>query len=120
LAYPLGGRFNIAHGVSNALLLPYVMTWNKMACVERMQDIAEAMGVKTAHLSANEAADKAVEAMTELCAAVEIPLGLRSFGVPEDAIPAMAVEAAGIERLMRNNPRKLSTVDIEKIYRAAY
>jgi len=120
LAYPLGGRFNIAHGVSNALLLPYVMTWNKMACVERMQDIAEAMGVKTAHLSANDAADKAVEAMTALCAAVEIPPGLRSFGVPEDAIPAMAVEAAGIERLMRNNPRKLSAIDIEKIYRAAY
>ena len=120
LAYPLGGRFNIAHGVSNALLLPYVMTWNKMACVERMQDIAEAMGVKTAHLSATEAADKAVQAMTDLCAAVEIPPGLRSFGVPEDAIPAMAVEAAGIERLMRNNPRKLSAVDIEKIYRAAY
>ena len=120
LAYPLGGRFNIAHGVSNALLLPYVMTWNKMACVERMQDIAEAMGVKTAHLSLNEAADSAVAAMTELCAAVEIPLGLRSFGVPEEAIPAMAVEAAGIERLMRNNPRKLSAADIEKIYRAAY
>jgi alcohol dehydrogenase class IV len=32
----------------------------------------------------------------------------------------MAVEAAGIERLMRNNPRKLSAADIEKIYRAAY
>ena len=104
----------------NALLLPYVMTWNKMACIERMQDIAEAMGVKTAQLSANEAADKAVQAMTELCAAVEIPQGLRSFGVPEDAIPTMAVEAAGIERLMRNNPRKLSAIDIEKIYRAAY
>ncbi|MNF16745.1 hypothetical protein D3C80_2199040 [compost metagenome] len=58
--------------------------------------------------------------MSELCAAVEIPSGLRSFGVPEDAIPAMAVEAAGIERLMRNNPRKLSAIDIEKIYRAAY
>lgn len=77
-------------------------------------------GVKTAHLSASEAADKAVEAMTELCAAVEIPRGLRSFGVPEEAIPAMAVEAAGTERLMRNNPRKLSATDIEKIYRAAY
>ena len=58
--------------------------------------------------------------MTDLCVAVEIPVGLRSFGVPEDAIPAMAVEAAGIERLMRNNPRKLSAIDIEKIYRAAY
>ena len=57
-----------------------------------MQDIAEAMGVKTAHLSANEAADKPSQAMTELCAAVEIPSGLRSFGVPEDAIPAMAAK----------------------------
>lgn len=120
LAYPLGGRFNIAHGVSNALLLPYVMHWNKLACVERMQDIAQAMGVNVSALSLNDAADQAVEAMTRLCAAVEIPQGLRSFGVPEEAIPAMAVEAAGIERLMRNNPRKLSAADIEKIYRAAY
>ncbi|TFF07696.1 iron-containing alcohol dehydrogenase [Pseudomonas sp. BCA14] len=120
LAYPLGGRFHIGHGVSNALLLPYVMQWNKLACVERMRDIAQAMGVNIAGLSMADAADQAVEAMTRLCAAVEIPAGLRSFGVPEDAIPAMATEAAGIERLMRNNPRKLSVADIEKIYRAAY
>ena len=120
LAYPLGGRFNIAHGVSNALLLPYVMEWNKLACVERMRDIAEAMGVRVAHLSDRDAADLAVKAMADLCAAVEIPSGLRSFNVPEDAIPAMAEEASKIERLMRNNPRKLTAADIEKIYRAAY
>ena len=120
LAYPLGGRFNIAHGVSNALLLPYVMAWNKMACVERFRDIADAMGVPLAGLSEQQAASLAVEAMAELCAAVDIPTGMRSFGVPEEAIPAMAQEAAGIERLMRNNPRKLSAADIEQIYRAAY
>lgn len=120
LAYPLGGRFNIAHGVSNALLLPYVMEWNKLACVERMRDIADAMGVRVAHLSDRDAADLAVKAMADLCAAVEIPSGLRSFNVPEDAIPAMAEEASKIDRLMRNNPRKLTAADIEKIYRAAY
>ena len=120
LAYPLGGRFNIAHGVSNALLLPYVMEWNKLACVERMRDIADAMGVRVTHLSDKDAADLAVKAMADLCAAVEIPSGLRSFNVPEDAIPAMAEEASKIERLMRNNPRKLTAADIEKIYRAAY
>ena len=120
LAYPLGGRFNIAHGVSNALLLPYVMAWNKLACVERMRDIAEAMGLRVAHLSDKDAADQAVHAMADLCAAVEIPSGLRSFNVPEDAIPEMAEEASKIERLMRNNPRKLTAADIEKIYRAAY
>jgi alcohol dehydrogenase class IV len=120
LAYPLGGRFNIAHGVSNALLLPYVMEWNKMACVERFRDIAEAMGVRVADLNDKDAADQAVKAMADLCAAVEIPSGMRSFNVPEDAIPAMAEEASKIERLMRNNPRKLTATDIEKIYRAAY
>jgi alcohol dehydrogenase class IV len=120
LAYPLGGRFNITHGVSNALLLPYVMEWNKLACVERMRDIADAMGVRVAHLSDKDAADLAVKAMADLCAAVEIPSGLRSFNVPEDAIPAMAEEASKIDRLMRNNPRKLTAADIEKIYRAAY
>ncbi|MED0715226.1 iron-containing alcohol dehydrogenase, partial [Aeribacillus composti] len=46
LAYPLGGRFHIAHGVSNSLLLPYVMKWNKIACLERFRDIAEALGEK--------------------------------------------------------------------------
>lgn len=120
LAYPLGGRFNIAHGVSNALLLPYVMAWNKMACVERFRDIAEAMGVRVANLSDKDAADQAVQAMADLCAAVDIPTGMRSFNVPEDAIPAMAEEASKIDRLMRNNPRKLTAADIEKIYRAAY
>lgn len=120
LAYPLGGRFNIAHGVSNALLLPYVMEWNKMACVERFRDIAEAMGVRVADLSDKDAADQAVKAMADLCAAVDIPSGMRSFNVPEDAIPAMAEEASKIDRLMRNNPRKLTAADIEKIYRAAY
>jgi alcohol dehydrogenase len=120
LAYPLGGRFNIAHGVSNALLLPYVMEWNKMACVEKFRDIAEAMGVRVADLSDQDAADLAVKAMADLCAAVDIPSGLRSFNVPEDANPAMAEEASKIERLMRNNPRKLTAGDIEKIYRAAY
>jgi alcohol dehydrogenase class IV len=120
LAYPLGGRFNIAHGVSNALLLPYVMAWNAMACLERFRDIAEAMGLRVAHLSDKDAADSAVQAMSDLCAAVDIPAGLRSFDVPEDAIPAMAEEASKIDRLMRNNPRKLTAADIEKIYRSAY
>jgi len=120
LAYPLGGRFNIAHGVSNALLLPYVMAWNKLACVERMAEIAAAMGVNVVGLSATQAADRAVEAMAELCASVDIPKGLSSFGVPQAALVEMADEASKIERLMRNNPRQLSAGDITKIYQAAY
>ncbi|MDI6525143.1 iron-containing alcohol dehydrogenase [Pseudomonas otitidis] len=120
LAYPLGGRFGITHGVSNALLLPHVMRWNKLACAERLRDIALAMGVNIVGLSDSQAADACVDAMAELCAAVDIPTGLRAFNIPEDALATMAVEASNIDRLMRNNPRKLTAADIEAIYRAAW
>ncbi|MFB4390744.1 MULTISPECIES: iron-containing alcohol dehydrogenase [unclassified Pseudomonas] len=120
LAYPLGGRFNIAHGVSNALLLPHVMHWNKIACAERMRDIGEAMGLRLSHLSDAQSADATVQAMADLCRAVDIPQGLHAFDIAQDAIPAMAEEASKIERLMRNNPRPLSVADIEQIYRRAY
>jgi alcohol dehydrogenase class IV len=120
LAYPLGGRYYIAHGVSNALLLTYVMEWNKISCVERFRDIAEALGENVTGLTDHKAADLAVEAMRRLCDAVNIPKGLRAFNIPEGDIPSMAEDASEIERLLKNNPRKLSVDEIEQIYRAAY
>lgn len=120
LAYPLGGRYHIAHGVSNALLLPFVMEWNKISCLERFRDIAIALGEKIEGLSDAEAADRAVAAMRRLCEEVNIPKGLHAFGIPESAIPEMAEDASKIERLLKNNPRQLSKMDIEKIYQSAY
>ncbi|MEH7436110.1 iron-containing alcohol dehydrogenase [Neobacillus drentensis] len=120
LAYPLGGRYHIAHGVSNALLLPFVMEWNKISCVERFRDIAEALGEKTDGLTDSEAADKAVQAMKRLCSEVNIPKGLHAFHIPEEAIPDMAEDASKNNRLLKNNPRLLSKLDIEQIYRSAY
>ncbi|TWI59670.1 iron-containing alcohol dehydrogenase [Halalkalibacter nanhaiisediminis] len=120
LAYPLGGRYNIAHGVSNALLLPYVMEWNKISCVERFRDIAEALGEHVAGLTDEEAADRAVEAMRRLCEVVNIPKGMRSFNVPEEDLPSMAEDASKIDRLLKNNPRLFSVNDIEKIYQSAF
>lgn len=120
LAYPLGGRYHIPHGVSNALLLPYVMEWNKIACAERFRDIAEALGENTQGLSDSDASSLAVEAMRKLCEAVNIPKGLHSFNIPKEDIRAMAEDASQITRLLKNNPRVLSTDEIEKIYLSAY
>lgn len=120
LAYPLGGRFHMAHGVSNSLLLPYVMRTNKIACLEKLGDIAQALGENTTGLSLDEAAEKAIEAMTRLCRYVEIPQSLREFNIPETALAEMAEEAMKQTRLLKNNPRTLRKKDIEDIYRAAY
>lgn len=120
LAYPLGGRYHLAHGVTNALLLPYVMQWNTLACVERFRAIAVAFGESVQGLADHEVADRVIERMHRLCAEVDIPSGLRSFDIPESDIPELAAEAVKVERLLRNNPRVLSRDDIEAIYRTAY
>ncbi len=120
LAYPLGGRFNIAHGVSNALLLPYVMKWNKDSCLEKFREIANAMDVDTRLLCDEEAAKEAVDNMETLCRKVEIPQGLRSLNIPRSVIPDMAADAIQIDRLLKNNPRVLSEQDIIEIYESAY
>ncbi|WP_432776435.1 iron-containing alcohol dehydrogenase [Brevibacillus gelatini] len=120
LAYPLGGRFHMAHGVSNSLLLPYVMRANKIACLEKLGEIAQALGENVDGLNLDEAAEKAIAAMTRLCRYVEIPQSLREFNIPESAIAEMAEEAMKQTRLLKNNPRTLRKKDIEDIYRAAY
>jgi len=120
MAYPLGGRFDVAHGVSNALLLPYVMRWNKEACLERFRDIAEAMGIASHELPDGEAAEQAVQRMDTLCRKVEIPKGLSSLGIPRSAIPEMAADAIKIDRLLKNNPRVLTEQDMVEIYQSAY
>ncbi|WP_017729456.1 iron-containing alcohol dehydrogenase [Halalkalibacterium ligniniphilum] len=119
LAYPLGGRFNLPHGVSNALLLPYVMEWNRIASLERFKEIAEALGESTDNATLVEASEKAIAAMKRLCEFVGIPSSLQEVGINEDAIPAMAHDASQISRLLNNNPRVLREKDIEQIYRAA-
>ncbi|SDN56474.1 iron-containing alcohol dehydrogenase [Vreelandella arcis] len=120
LAYPLGGRYHLAHGVTNSLLLPFVMEWNKLACVERFQGIAVAFDEPVAGLSDDEVANAVIKRMHKLCADVEIPSGLRSFDIPEADIPELAAEAIKVERLLRNNPRVLTLADVEAIYHAAY
>ena len=120
LAYPLGGRFNIPHGVSNALLLPYVMEWNKIACLERFRDVAEALGEKVDDATDNEAAEKAIKAMSRLCKAVRIPDSLKELGIEDSDLNGMAEDASKIDRLLKNNPRLLHKADILGIYEAAY
>ncbi len=120
LAYPLGGRFHIAHGVSNSLLLPYVMEYNKIACLDKFKMMAICFEEPTEGYNAIEVADKVIERLHLLCAMVNIPKGMSNFGIDREIIPELAAEAIKVERLLRNNPRKLSLQEIEAIYEAAY
>ncbi|MDN8247093.1 iron-containing alcohol dehydrogenase [Acinetobacter baumannii] len=119
LAYPLGGKYKMAHGVSNALMLPYVLKWNVLGCSERLSKIAKLLNLSQSNFHM-ENAEKLVEFLHQFCRQLNIPAGLRTFGIQADDIPALAAEAIKVERLLKNNPRQLTVNDIEAIYQEAY
>ncbi|WP_126426949.1 iron-containing alcohol dehydrogenase [Brevibacillus marinus] len=119
LAYPLGGKFKVPHGVANAMLLVYVMKYNVVAHLPKFAEIAKAMGERVEGMSVREAAERAIVAMGTLARDLGIPTSLKDVGVTSADLPAMAQEASQIDRLLNNNPRWLTVKEIEQIYRDA-
>ena len=120
LAYPLGGQFNIAHGESNAVLLPYVMDYIRPSCEKKLKDIYDAMGFSSTNLSQEEASINCIKELKRLVKDVNIPLSLKEFNIPEDAIVDLANDALKQERLLARSPLTLNLEDIQNIYNLAY
>ena len=120
LAYPLGSRFHVPHGVTVGLLLPYVMECNLPTNLPKYATIAQMLGVKTQGLSLQKAAEKGVEAYKALAKDIGIPLHLRDLGVPKEALEELAVATMDGTRLLANNPKKLTLDDVRRIWQNAW
>jgi alcohol dehydrogenase len=112
LSLPLGGRFNIPHGIANAIILPHVMAYNLSSCPGKFGDIAKALDTKT-----NEPKE-AVEAVYQLRKALNIPV-LRSYDIETKDIPLLAKDALGRNSNCVTNPREVSENDAIEIYKRA-
>lgn len=112
LSYPLGSSFHLPHGLSNALLLPYVMEFNLYGSPGRHAQVAYALGCTTAA--------EGVEKIRSLIRECGLPATLKEVGVPYEAIETLAVDAMKITRLLNNNPRPVTLQDAIDIYRSAY
>jgi alcohol dehydrogenase class IV len=120
LAYPLGGEFHLAHGLTNTLMLPYVMRYNALGCPDRFAKMARAFGENVEGLSELDAAEAAVKFVERLSNDLRVPRRLRDVGIPEKAIPGLAEAAMKVTRLLANNPRKMTLEDAAAIYKSAY
>lgn len=118
MAHPLGARYDIPHGVANALLLPYVMEYNLPAAKRKYADIARAMRVDTSAMTQEEAAYAAITAVRRLSCAVGIPEKLREIGIKEDQLAQLAQDAY-VDPCTGGNPRETCVEDILEIYRKA-
>ena len=120
MAHPLGARYDTAHGIANALLLPYVMDYNADAAVMKYKYIAQAMGVKnTADMNEKEWCSAAIEAVKRLAERVGTPKTLKEIGVPEHDLEQLAIDAAE-DICTPSNPKPAAKEDILEIYKKAY
>lgn len=120
MAYPMGGMFGIAHGLANAVLLPYVVEYNLIGNLEKFAILASVLGKNTDDMTTREAAERCVEALFELNADLGIPATLEDLAIPADQIPEMARIALTVTRPVENNPRKPTLNEVIDIYQMAY
>lgn len=118
MAHQLGGFYNLPHGVCNAILLPEVCEFNKIACAERFADIAVALGESVDGLSAINAADVAIAAIRKLSKDVGIPANLAVLGVKECDFEVMSTNAKK-DACQFTNPRLAALQQVIAIFKAA-
>ncbi len=118
MAHQLGGFYNLAHGMCNAILLPHVSQFNLISRLGRFADIAVALGEDVSGLSERDGADVAISAIQTLSKDVGIPSGLRELKVEEKDFEVMAKNAMK-DACGFTNPRVPTLKDVMAIYKAA-
>lgn len=89
IAHQLGGFYNIPHGLANAIMLPFVMEYNREHCLKRMCDIAYAMGEKIDTHNMNKSSHYAIDAVRNLSSDIQIPtLDTTAFKIEDAGILA--------------------------------
>ena len=115
LSYPLGGKYHIAHGVSNAILLAPVMRFNEPACRGRLAaayDRCISGGAETTE----EKSAAVIARLEDIVKHLNIPTSLSEFGVPKEDLDALVASGMEVTRLLVNNMRTVTPEDARRIY----
>lgn len=115
LSYPLGGKYHVAHGVSNAILLSPVMHFNEPAIRERLAaayDRAIHAGARTV----DEKSAAVIERMDQIVRHLDIPKKLQKLGVTDASADQLAAAGMTVQRLLVNNMREITLDDAKAIY----
>lgn len=115
LAYPLGTRLGLPHGLANAIIFPHVLAFNVPVCAEKTAEVLNALGLTAAHDR-----DGVLAAAHGFCKSLGVEMRLSAHKAREEDLSDWATEAHAIRRLMNNNPRDMSVEDVLSVYKAAY
>lgn len=119
MANTIGGHFNTPHGLTNAVLLPYVLQFNLISNVRKYAELAQAMGERVDGLTPREAAEVFIDAIRILGDDVGVPEHLREIGVTRESLPKLAADAVNALDAP-SNPRRYSEPEILAIFEKAF
>ncbi len=123
LAYPIGGTFHVSHGLSNSLVLPYVLRFNSVDS-KAAKDYAELAPYVFPELDINKGTQAVcaefIDKLESLSKKLGLPQKLREVDIPKNACEKMAKDAMLQTRLLVNNPREVTEVDALNIYQSAW
>lgn len=117
LAYPLGGLFHVAHGLSNSLVLPHVLRFNSASADREYSKLASVILCQEISTGGGELL---ADYFIKLSMGFGLPTTLREVGVKDTDLSKLAEQAMLQERLLINNPKEISKENAFEIYSQAY
>ena len=118
--YPIGAMTHTPHGAGVAVMMPYVMEFNRSHCEAELAAIGMAMGIDPSGKTVPEQAGATIDAVEQLFASIAIPRTIADLGVTADQLPQVAEQAMGSARLIKNNPRPIDPDGMTILVGAAF
>ncbi|GIM27630.1 NADPH-dependent butanol dehydrogenase [Clostridium polyendosporum] len=121
MAHKSGAVFHIPHGCANAIYLPYVIDFNKKACIDRYAYISKRLGL--AGTTDEELVDSLTSMIIEMNKKMNIPLTLKEYGINEEEFKnkvQVIAERAVEDACTGCNPRQITPAEMQKLYECAY
>jgi alcohol dehydrogenase class IV len=116
ICHVLGGRYDLPHAATHAVILPHVLAFNAPAAPVAAEQIGAALGA--GGLAGADGGSTAVQALVDLERMLGVPERLADLGFDHDEIGAAAELI--LPSVPPNNPRLVRHVDLVEILTAAF
>ena len=112
MSHPCGAVYDTHHGLTNAVVMPYVLEFNRPSIGEKMTELARYLGLDEASF------EGVMRWVLELRERIGIPRTLADIGVPADAASRLAPMAL-VDPSSATNPIELTTMALESLFEDA-
>ena len=122
MSRPIGAFFHVAHGLSNAMLLPTITAFSANAAMDRYADCAHAMGLAEQSTDIEMAVNNLLDELRQLNKDLEVP-SPKNYGIDEGkyfSLLSTMAEQALASGSPNNNPRVPTVQEMKELYREAW